>query len=351
MKKASLHVSNQAPVSYSHVPCIVNLILHLQEVAVAAASTSNVAILCAVIVAALVLDAVDGLLARLTAVGLRVDASAVNRGIFAPEVLLALGEALEPARKDTAWDLVRPGICQLVIDGLNLASGSLGDDPGKAVQDDVADDASDETVRDGVGEWHDGDCEEGGNGVAVISPVDVLRCLGHQRTDDDKGAARSPWREGSKDWCKEDGNEEAKAGHHACDASHSTLGDTSAGFDERGDGRAAEERANGDTERVDEISDGRALEILSALIDGTAVTGHGVEGAGAVENVDIQESDECETKFRAILGNRPVLSNERVLDGMKRRDFLEEIKLVLSQRGVGEIRDGALARPADDGDD
>lgn len=45
----------------------------------------------------------------------------------------------------------------------------------------------------------------------------------HQRTNDDKRTASRPWRDGRKDRCKEDGDEESKASDHGGDTSLATL--------------------------------------------------------------------------------------------------------------------------------
>lgn len=60
----------------------------------------------------------------------------------------------------------------------NPPSCALSDNPDTAVDQDIADDTSNEAVRDTVSEGHNRDRQERGNRVSQIPPVD-LECRVH----------------------------------------------------------------------------------------------------------------------------------------------------------------------------
>lgn len=70
-----------------------------------------------------------------------------------------------------------------------------------------------------------------------------------------------------------------------------------------------------------------------------------------VKDIDVEESDECQTKLSAIFRDVPLLDRQRMLDGVEGDHFLEEIESGVSERGVGEICNGRGTGPGDDGDE
>lgn len=159
--------------------------------------------------------------------------------------------ALDPRRQNTTWELVRPGVFEVLVGRPDFSAGGLLDEPDGGVDEDVSYDAGDEAVGDAVRERHHGDGQERGDGVAHVVPVDFGGGFDHHGADDDERAAGGPGWNGSEDGREEDGDEEAEAGGDGCEARGAAFGDAGAGFDESGDGRAAEEGADGDAEGVD----------------------------------------------------------------------------------------------------
>jgi hypothetical protein len=213
--------------------------------------------------------------------------------LWPPEVFLSMRSALDPRRQNSAWQLVRPGVFEVLVGGFNAAARSFLDDPDGGVDEDVRDDAGNEAVGDAVSEGHHGDGQEGWDGVAHVRPVDFGGGFNHHGADDDESAAGGPRRDGGEDGREEDGDEEAEAGCDCGKAGGAAFGNASAGFDEGGDGRAAEERADGDAEGIDEVGDGGALEVLSFFVDGASEASHGVHSTSAVKDVNVEEPAMC----------------------------------------------------------
>ena len=57
----------------------------------------------------------------------------------------------------------------------------------------------------------------------------------------------------------------------------------------------------------------RSLEVPTPLIDGSAVSRHGVHRSGTDGNVDVEEGDEMDRKLPAVIAGRPVLRGQHVL--------------------------------------
>jgi hypothetical protein len=206
---------------------------------------------------------------------------ALGLWVSLPEVLLAAGEPLHPRWEKAARDLVGPVLLLLLVMRHNTTARSLLDDPDKGVDDDVGAYTGNQAVGDGVGKGHDGECEEGGDSVAHIAPVDVLGGCGHERTNNDQRTAGSPRRDRGEDWGEENGDEEGEASEDGCKTSLATFRDASTGLDESGDWSHTHKRTDRDTQGVDSVGDGRVLEILGALIDGAAEASHGVQSTSA----------------------------------------------------------------------
>ena len=168
--------------------------------------------------------------------------------VLVPEITLAARRAHDPRRQYASNELVRPGLLVYLSGWDPAAARGLLDDPDGGVKDGIGDDAADEAVGDGVGEGHDGEGDEGRDGVAGVAPVNCGRGLAHHRADDDEGAAGGPGRDGGEDRGEEYGNEEADARDDGGDASLAAFGDAGTGFDEGGYGGEAEEGADCDAE-------------------------------------------------------------------------------------------------------
>jgi hypothetical protein len=66
-------------------------------------------------------------------------------------------------------------------------------------------------------------------------------------------------------------------------------------------------------------------------------------------DVDVKKCDECKTELSGNTREIPVLNSERVLYAMESNNFLEEVKVVVTDRRVGEMGDGCRSWPGDDG--
>jgi hypothetical protein len=201
--------------------------------------------------------------------------------VLLPEVLLAAREPLHPGWHNATRNAPRPVLLLLLVVRDNTATGSLLNNEDNRVDEDVRADTGNQTICNGVGEGHDCDRKEGRDSVAHVAPVDILCGLGHQRADDNQSAASCPrWNRG-EDGREENGDEEAETRKHSSETSLASLGNTRSGFDKGGDGRRAKERADGNTDGVDTVGDGRVLKVLGTLVDLTGEASHGVQSTSA----------------------------------------------------------------------
>ena len=166
---------------------------------------------------------------------------------------LTLSDAEHPAGDDAA-KVRGPGVLKLLVLGHEATTGSLLDDPHEGVHEHVHADTGDEAVGDGVGEGHEGNAYEGGNGVAHVLPVDVRDSADHHGADQDKHAAGGPWRDRSEDGGEENGDEEAETSRHGSETGLATFTDTGTGLDEGSDGGSTEKSTDGDTDGVNHVT-------------------------------------------------------------------------------------------------
>ena len=149
--------------------------------------------------------------------------------------LLPRENALHPRRKEAAGETPRPRLLLVLVRGNNATSRSLLDDKDKGVDEDIRADTGNESVCNRVGEGHNGDGEERGNGISHILPIDVLGRLCHKRSDNDKRASCGPRRNRCEYRGEEDGDEETESSEHSSETGLATLGDTSTRLDVRSD--------------------------------------------------------------------------------------------------------------------
>jgi len=97
------------------------------------------------------------------------------------------------------------------------------DQPNNCVDEYVADDTSNKTISNRVGEGHNGEGDERGKRISEVKPIDFLSSRCHHRANDNQGATCGPRRDGSKDWSEEDRDEEADTSDHGCDTGLATL--------------------------------------------------------------------------------------------------------------------------------
>lgn len=78
-----------------------------------------------------------------------------------------------PSRSDWLIKSTNPPLFALAVVRLESAKGDLVHDPDKTVDNDVADNTSNDTIGNRVGERHDGKGQESRDGVTRVIPVDV----------------------------------------------------------------------------------------------------------------------------------------------------------------------------------
>lgn len=291
--------------------------------------------------------------------------------VLLPEILLALGQPRQPRRQNATGDLVRPGLLHVLIRGNDATARDLFNNPDGRVQHNVRADAANQAVGNGVGKRHEGDGDEGGDAVAQVLPVDLGDVEGHHAAHQNQHAAGGPGRDGGEDGREEDGDEEADAGRHGCQARFASLADTRAGLDKGGDWGRAKEGADGDADGVDHVTvmrlvhmhdtqrvkmghaenlrNGRPFEILSDGVHDVGILRHGVQRTRAVQDINVEESDQGQTELTTVRPNVPLLHIQRPRDRMESHDLLEEVEIVITLGRVGEVCDISAPRPGDDG--
>lgn len=106
----------------------------------------------------------------------------------------------------------------------------------------------------------------------------------------------------------------------------------------------------GDVRTVNQIGNRRPFEILSFWIDCSGKASHGVKCTRAIQDINIQESDQPQPELSSDAHNVPILNDERICDRVERDHLLEKIKVIVSNGSVGEVGDGCVSRPRDNGD-
>ena len=193
-----------------------------------------------------------------------------------PETLIALDGTNEPRLIASRVRAEAPVFLVVVVRRQKTATRDRTKSPGKGVEDGVAHDTSDQTVRDGVRERHEHESDESWDGIAGVVPVDGCHTTHHHAADKDQSTTSRPRWDGSEDGCKEQGDEEADTCSHGCEAGTTTFLDTRTRLDESSDRRGAEKGADGDGEGISAVGDGALGEVTSVRIDDTRETSHRV---------------------------------------------------------------------------
>ena len=118
------------------------------------------------------------------------------------------------------------GIFLLLIGWFNPSSRQFLDDLHCCVQYYIGNDACDQTISDTVRGRHFRNGNEGWDCIAIVTPIDIGCRFSHQGSNDDECASSGPWRDGCKNWGKENGNEECDSCEDGCEASLASFGNT-----------------------------------------------------------------------------------------------------------------------------
>lgn len=157
--------------------------------------------------------------------------------------------------------------------------------------------------------------------------------------------SRPRWDRG-KDWNEKDGDEETETSHHRRKSSKPSFSDAGTAFDKGGDWRAAEKRADGDTDGIAAICDSRPREITILGVNNAAEFNHRVQRRGGIDDIHVEEGEECERELRPVGCDIPLENIQCVSYGLERDDLFEQVKPRLSFRGMWEVGN---ARPASNG--
>ena len=125
-------------------------------------------------------------------------------------------------------------------------------------------------------------CDEGGNSVTDVGPIDLGSVGSHHRTDDDQSRTGGPRGERGEDGSEEDGDKEHKSCYHRGDTGFTTLGNTSCTFDESGDWTRTHEGTHGNSECINAVGDSAVFKVHCYGIAETSELGHRVQGTSRV---------------------------------------------------------------------
>lgn len=261
---------------------------------------------------------------------------------LAVELLHPSGENVIPGET-----LSNPGLTEILVLRGDAASRDDLEDVDNSVDGGIGANTSNETVGNRVREGHEGNGQEGGDGVTDIVPVDGADRLDHHRTYDHQSGTSGPWGERSKDGGKEERDEEEESGSDRSETSTTTLGDTGARLDKGSDGRDTKDGTDGDGGGIAEEGSGGAVKV-TVFVHVTSELGHRVEGTGGIHNIDVQEGDQGDPDLRVV--EIEIHLGHGGLNGVESNDFLEEIKLGITGGSAGEVGEGGVAEPGHDRD-
>ena len=86
---------------------------------------------------------------------------------------------------------------------------------------------------------------------------------------------------------------------------------------------------------------------LCVLINEASETGHRVQSPSTIENIDIQEGDQSQSELVTGTTQIPVLRDKYLLDWMESHHLLEEVEIIISDRGVREVGNFGASWPRD----
>ena len=157
--------------------------------------------------------------------------------------------------------------------------------------EDVGDEARADAVGDRVGERHDREGQERGNGDAPVGPIDVDHVAGHQEAHDHHGRGHGFEGHHVHERGEEHGREEQHAGDHVGQTGTRALGDTRGGLHEdlvRGHGTGT---AGHRAQRVHEQHAVHAFD-PPVLVHETRLLGQAHHGAHGVEEDGEQDCED-----------------------------------------------------------
>jgi hypothetical protein len=224
-------------------------------------------------------------------------------------------------------------------------------------------DLRDKTISNAVGERNHGQGNERRDSIANIGPVDLHALAHHQTTDlficqycdivcslqlgvtyNDEGAASGPGRDGSKDWRKEERDQEANTADDGSKASSASLSNASTTLDKGSHRGAANNSTQRDHQGVSAVCPSCSRKVTLLAVGPMAEPSHGVESGSAVNEVHIEEGEERQDKVELVVASHvEIHCIQRLLDWMESYHLLEVVESVLAVICVREVCERGVA--------
>src|SRR5690348_10067165 len=161
------------------------------------------------------------------------------------------------------------------------------------LEHDVAGDTDEHAVRDGEGERHHQQGEEGGQAVGDVLEADLDDWLDHQEADDDQHGCGGGWRHQADERDGEEREQEEAGDPDGGEAGLAALADARRALDEGGDGGVAGERAPHAGGGVHHHGAAGAREV-ALLVQDAELSSQAAERAEGVHHVGDEEGEEEE---------------------------------------------------------
>lgn len=120
------------------------------------------------------------------------------------------------------------------------------------------------------------------------------------QTHKDKSTASGPRGDRGQNGGKEDRDQEADSRDDGCQPSPATFGNSGTALNECSDRRAPKERADGYESSISAVCNSRSWEVTSLRVGLARKSRHRIEGCGAVDDVNIEEGEQCQRELRAV---------------------------------------------------
>lgn len=229
---------------------------------------------------------------------------------------------------------------------------ALGENRADAVtktEDDVGGNATDEAVRNWVGEGHQNDGDEGWDGLPHVLPFHLHHRLHHQHAHQHQRRPHGPCRNRRQKRRQEERQHEVarhRQRRHPCS---SPLLYPRRRLDERRHWWRPQKRPHHDGQRIRHKREILPLEVAACVVHAAGEPRHGVERPSRVQNVHVEEGHESLPEARgadAAESERP----RGGLDAVHVDHLLEVAVCRIPDGSVWEGSDGGAAEPGDSGD-
>lgn len=221
--------------------------------------------------------------------------------------------------------------------------------PVQQVEDDEGADPADESVGNGVSQWHEDHRDERRYALPHVVPVHVEHGLHHHHSDENQRRAHGPRGDRRQERGEEEGQEEVAGDGDGRHPRPTPFPHPGGGLDEGRHRGGAEERAHHDGGGVGHEGEVLALEIPLG-VDEAGEARHGVEGPRGVQEVHVEESHDGLPE-EGLPDPGEAQSPRRWLDLVHVHHLLEVVVGLVAAGVVGEGGDRRVAEPGDGGDE